>query len=266
MNNKDFYMRFWGVRADFPAIGIENMRYGGHTSCIELRLGKNVLIFNAGTGLQALGETLNNARIFDFDLFFANIRTGNITGLPFFSPLQKEEVTLRLWAGHLLPDNTLKRLMGLISTPLLSTLSTEDYKARVFYNDFKCEKVFEPKYGIEVEALVTGDSVSYRVTYAEKKLALLFGMNATLLKDPKVLEFIRFSDIVISDGLNATPENKIWPEIIDLIEEARADKLIFSNHSSVHDDDFMDTVSAQIARRKPGTIIARDDMTLTVQG
>lgn len=265
MNNKDFYIRFWGVRSDFPAIGIEMNRYGGNTSCIELRLGKNILLLDAGTGLQGLGESLKSENIFDFDIFFTNIRTGNICGLPFFSPLKKEEATLRFWAGHLLPENTLKRLMGLVNTPLLCNLSTEEYNAQVFYNDFKCEKVFEPKYGIEIDTIAMENSVNYSFTYKEKKLSFLFGINSKIIEDPRILEFIKYSDIVICDGLHNTKEEKIWIEIINLIEEAGAERLIFSNHNFTYDDDIMDIFSAQIARRKPGTIVAQEDMTISME-
>ncbi|TIM79338.1 MAG: MBL fold metallo-hydrolase, partial [Mesorhizobium sp.] len=47
----DFLVRFWGVRGSISVSGPEFSRYGGNTSCIEMRCGKHMLLFDAGSGL-----------------------------------------------------------------------------------------------------------------------------------------------------------------------------------------------------------------------
>ena len=54
----DFYVRFWGVRGSIACPGERTLRYGGNTSCIEVRCGDYLLILDAGTGLRELGEQL----------------------------------------------------------------------------------------------------------------------------------------------------------------------------------------------------------------
>ncbi len=50
---------FWGTRGSIPAPGPDTMRYGGNTSCVEVRLNDNTLIvFDAGTGIRPLGKSL----------------------------------------------------------------------------------------------------------------------------------------------------------------------------------------------------------------
>src|SRR5882672_514703 len=52
-------VRFWGTRGSIAAPGPATMRYGGNTSCVEVRLNDDTLIiFDAGTGLRALGQAL----------------------------------------------------------------------------------------------------------------------------------------------------------------------------------------------------------------
>ncbi|MFT5439761.1 MAG: phosphoribosyl 1,2-cyclic phosphodiesterase, partial [Alphaproteobacteria bacterium] len=51
----DFFVRFWGVRGSIACSGHDTLRYGGNTSCLEVRCGKRLLVFDAGTGARLLG-------------------------------------------------------------------------------------------------------------------------------------------------------------------------------------------------------------------
>ena len=51
-------VRFWGVRGTRAVPGPSTLRYGGNTSCVELRCGNEHLILDAGTGITALGDAL----------------------------------------------------------------------------------------------------------------------------------------------------------------------------------------------------------------
>src|SRR6185436_10228767 len=51
-------LSFWGVRGSIPTPGPGTVRYGGNTSCIEVRAGGEIIILDGGTGLRALGRQL----------------------------------------------------------------------------------------------------------------------------------------------------------------------------------------------------------------
>ena len=53
-----FFVRFWGVRGSIPVPGPSTMHFGGNTPCVEVRAGSEILIFDGGTGLRALGGQL----------------------------------------------------------------------------------------------------------------------------------------------------------------------------------------------------------------
>ncbi len=57
-NPEDFVIQFWGVRGSIPTPGKETIRYGGNTSCLEMRVAGKRLIFDGGTGLRLLGDDL----------------------------------------------------------------------------------------------------------------------------------------------------------------------------------------------------------------
>ena len=48
-------IKFWGVRGSTPAPQPENMRYGGNTSCVEIRVGESLYVFDCGTGFRVMG-------------------------------------------------------------------------------------------------------------------------------------------------------------------------------------------------------------------
>ena len=57
-----FEVRFWGVRGSIPSPGPQTRRYGGNTPCVEVRCGDELLIFDLGSGVRALGDSLLAAR------------------------------------------------------------------------------------------------------------------------------------------------------------------------------------------------------------
>ena len=80
---KDFYVKFWGVRGSIACPGPETYRYGGNTSCLEVRCGEDVLVFDAGTGIRQLGQALWQEGKNEFNLFFTHLHLDHINGLPF---------------------------------------------------------------------------------------------------------------------------------------------------------------------------------------
>ncbi len=83
-------IKFWGVRGSTPAPQPENMRYGGNTSCVEVRVGDSVYIFDCGTGFRVLGQALRhefNGHPVSAHVFVSHFHWDHIQGIPFFGPL-----------------------------------------------------------------------------------------------------------------------------------------------------------------------------------
>src|SRR5438309_11276456 len=83
-------IKFWGVRGSTPTPQPENLRYGGNTSCVEVRLGDSLYIFDCGTGLRTLGHQLQQEfkdRPVSAPIFVSHFHWDHIQGIPFFRPL-----------------------------------------------------------------------------------------------------------------------------------------------------------------------------------
>src|SRR5688572_7507759 len=85
------HARFWGVRGSTPTPQRENMRFGGNTSCIELRTDSDeVLILDGGTGIRLLGNKLEKEfqdKPIKGHILFSHFHLDHIQGIPFFTPL-----------------------------------------------------------------------------------------------------------------------------------------------------------------------------------
>src|SRR5262249_57394824 len=76
-------IQFWGVRGSIPAPGPDTVQIGGNTSCVEVRAGKALLVFDGGTGLRLLGKKLAKEMPFEAHIFFSHVHWDHIQGFPF---------------------------------------------------------------------------------------------------------------------------------------------------------------------------------------
>lgn len=80
-------VKFWGVRGSIASPGPNTVRYGGNTTCIEIRTDNNELfIIDAGTGIFPLSQTLLAEMPLTANVLISHSHWDHIQGLPFFAP------------------------------------------------------------------------------------------------------------------------------------------------------------------------------------
>ena len=90
-------VRFWGVRGSIASPGPNTVRYGGNTTCIEIRTDNNeLLVLDAGTGIFPLSQTLLAELPVTANVLISHSHWDHIQGLPFFIPNFIPGNTLRL--------------------------------------------------------------------------------------------------------------------------------------------------------------------------
>lgn len=83
-------VRFWGVRGSIATPGPDTVRYGGNTTCVEVRVGEEIIVLDAGTGIRLLGEQLRReftGQPVKVHLLLTHTHWDHIQGLPFFGPI-----------------------------------------------------------------------------------------------------------------------------------------------------------------------------------
>ena len=92
-------IRFWGVRGSIPTPGAETAIFGGNTSCVEVRVGDQVIILDAGSGIRRLGQALMREfrdKPLNITMLVTHTHWDHIQGFPFFLPAYNPQVNIRI--------------------------------------------------------------------------------------------------------------------------------------------------------------------------
>jgi phosphoribosyl 1,2-cyclic phosphodiesterase len=264
-------VRFWGVRGSIACPGSETIRYGGNTPCIEVRCGDRVLIFDAGTGLRALGNALiKNTAVRDVDIFLTHCHLDHVVGMPFFAPFFVEGYKVRIWAGNLLPVTSVEQVMRKLMSSPLFPVEVEIFKAAIEFQDFRSGDILRPYDGVALHTapLDHPDGASgYRLEYGGRIFALISDTEGFPGKrDSELVSLARNADLIVYDATFTESEiasrvgwgHSTWERGIRLANEADAKQLCLFHHDPSHDDDFLDSLAADANDERPGTITARE--------
>jgi phosphoribosyl 1,2-cyclic phosphodiesterase len=270
-----FFVKFWGVRGSIACPGPRTVRYGGNTSCLEIRCGGRLLIFDAGTGLRDLGNQLNGNGSVDADLYLTHTHFDHICGLPFFAPLYTAGNKIRLAAGHLQPETDLKRvLMEMMMAPLFP-IPPSAFKADVSFQDFMMGDVLTPGDGITIR---TGPlnhpnrATGYRIEYGGRSICYITDTeHVDGRRDQRIVDLVQGTHLMIYDSTYSDAEyprykgygHSTWEEGVRLADAASVKTLVIFHHEPSHDDDRMDAIAAEAEKARPGTVVAREGMVLT---
>ncbi|HEB31096.1 MAG TPA: MBL fold metallo-hydrolase [Spirochaetes bacterium] len=225
-------VKFWGVRGSIPTPGPDTVKYGGNTTCIEVRLDDGrIIIIGAGSGIRALGNQLvthdmKEGRL-SIDLFLSHTHWDHIIGFPFFTPIFIRGNKIRVHGPVNIGDEGLESIFALqmsynyfpmradeLAADITYEILTE--KSFYLYEDVKIttkilnHPIIDLGYRIEADGAVfvtAYDHEPFRnLFYADPEdddydeLVIKEGENAALLNNRRVSGFIRHADFLIHDA------------------------------------------------------------------
>ena len=113
-------IRFWGVRGSIPSPGPETVRYGGNTSCVELRSDGEIIVLDAGTGIRPLGLALAEefkGTALTLTVLISHTHWDHIQGFPFFLPAYNPDNRLRILGYEGAREGLATTLAGQMESP-----------------------------------------------------------------------------------------------------------------------------------------------------
>jgi phosphoribosyl 1,2-cyclic phosphodiesterase len=273
-----FTVHFWGVRGSIACPGSETVRYGGNTPCIEMRVGSERLIFDGGTGLRVLGQSLLGQMPVTGHLFFTHYHWDHIQGFPFFVPAFIKINTFYIY-GTIAPDGStvqhrLNDQMLHPNFPVPLQIMGADLK----FVDITVGNPIQIGDEIVVETALLnhpGEAVGYRVNWRNYAAAYITDTeHFPDHLDENVLFLARNADVLIYDATYTDEEyyseksskvgwgHSTWQEAVKVAKAAQVKRLVIFHHDPLHNDDFMDKIGEQVAEQFPNSLIAREGLSI----
>jgi phosphoribosyl 1,2-cyclic phosphodiesterase len=275
-----FVVTFWGVRGSIACPGPETVRYGGNTPCVEMQVGGERLIFDGGTGIRVLGQSLLNQGPLQGHIFFTHSHWDHIQGFPFFTPAFIPGNQFHIY-GAIAPNLTTveQRLQAQMLHPNFP-VPIQVMRADLQFHDVKIGHQIQISPDVWVEnALLNhpGQAIGYRVTWKGYSVAYVTDTEHFLNRlDENVLYLARNADVLIYDATYTDEEyysetcskmgwgHSTWQEAVKVAKAANVRQLILFHHDPLHTDSFLDQVGEQLRQVFPEGLVAQEGMCLNV--
>ncbi|MBI3892655.1 MAG: STAS domain-containing protein [Candidatus Wallbacteria bacterium] len=267
-------VKFWGTRGSIPTPEPTAMRYGGDTSCVEIRAGSTLLILDAGTGIRKLGYTLMSDPFFKGKgyIFLSHFHWDHIQGIPFFQPgfVPGNEFSIH---GAFKVDSRLEDALRGQMGSLYFPVKMSDMPSSVHFIELLEETITLG------DCIVTSrflnhpqGAFGYRVEDENAVVAYATDNEPwpDRHKDQKLHELAQDADLLIMDA-QFTPEDyeahrgwghSTWRDCVEVAKAAGVKMLCLFHHDPYREDDVIDQYLELARREFPNTIAASRELTL----
>jgi len=268
-------LRFWGVRGSTPTPVQENLRYGGNTSCVEVRVGREILILDCGTGIRLLGHAL--CREFGkhpirAQIFLSHYHWDHIQGIPFFTPLYRPSDSFVFHSFRSPEADVQQALEYQMNNPY-------------FPVDMQAMRARRRFVHIDEQAFRLGKLriATRRLNHPQGCLGLRAELNGKVFVyatdtepgDPRGDQNVRVlaegADVLIYDAQYTPQEyrtgkqnwgHSTWEEGVKIAREAKVKKLILFHHDPDHNDKHIDSIVREAKKHFAATVGAREGLTI----
>jgi len=270
-----FFVKLWGTRGSVATPGRAMERYGGNTTCIEVRIDDTLFICDAGTGLREMGLNLLQKQTSPINAhwLFSHTHWDHIQGFPQFLPAFRPENTFRVY-GREANDRT--------TFDLLCDQMSEEY-CPISFSHFSADII--PTDLATVNQIVGGVKISwfgqyheggsYAYSFEKDGYKFVFATDNEIdlgFEDPEAvqgnlaaprpipqdyLDFIRGADLLVADGQYTDaeyPQRIGWGHarattVLDAAIQAEVKQVAITHHDPVHTDRCVDEKIKACAER-----------------
>jgi phosphoribosyl 1,2-cyclic phosphodiesterase len=275
-----FTVRFWGVRGSIACPGHSTVRYGGNTSCVEMCAGGKRLIFDGGTGLRVLGQSLMRQLPVEAHVFFTHSHWDHIQGFPFFIPAFVKGNSFSIY-GAIAPNGSTieQRLNDQMLHPNFP-VPLQIMGADLKFFDLAIGESVPVSDDVLVESALLnhpGEAIGYRVNWRGHAAAYVTDTEHYPDRfDENVMRLAQNADVLIYDATYTDAEyhceksskvgwgHSTWQEAVKLAKAANVKKLVIFHHDPLHDDDFMDNIKDDVVNAYPNSLIAWEGLEIDV--
>jgi len=271
-------VRFWGVRGSVASPGPGTLKTGGNTSCVEVRCGKETVIFDLGTGLRPLGLALMRKPPVRASLFLSHYHWDHIAGLPFFAPAYDPRSELVIHGATRRGRDVRQILSGQMIDPYFPVdLGVLNAHLR-FVTLQDCGLVHMGSAVIKAAELNhPGGALGFRLEHGGRSMVYATDFEHGTAADERLVELARDADLLVFDAQytpaeyegNGESSRKGWGHSTyeigaQIARRAGVKKLALYHHAPERDDRGIQKLAALAKKLHPGAFAAREGMKLSL--
>ena len=249
-------IKIWGSRGSIPVSGKDYLKYGGDTTCVDIRTKSgDIIIIDAGTGIRRLGNQLVDEKRFDLHFIFTHAHWDHLMGFPFFKPLYFKRSTIRM---HPCPFHSkfVETILSRIMTPPNFPVKYSDITAQLVYTE-ACPTEFEIGSVKVIPIALSHPNGGSGYKFIEDNKTFVFLTDNELghihpggVPFEDYLNFCSKADLLIHDA-EFTPEeyhthmdwgHSAYTDALDLAQQARVKKLGLFHINRERTDKEMDKI------------------------
>jgi phosphoribosyl 1,2-cyclic phosphodiesterase len=258
--NQPLTVTFWGVRGTIPTPDMRMMRYGGNTSCVEVRCGDLVIALDAGTGIRGLSDQADVQRL---HVLLSHTHIDHIMGLICMKKLFNPAFEVDFWSGHLIPELLLHEALGHLISPPIFPVTLDAFPAIMNFHDFTAGRELRhsdfSERGITISTLPLhhpDNATAYRIEYGGRSICYVTDVEHVRGGlDASLIDFIRGADLFIYDSTYDDREfeqyhgwgHSTWQEAMRLGAAAGVDRVVLFHHDPSATDAILDARAEEIA-------------------
>ncbi len=249
-------IRCWGARGSVPVSGKEYMKYGGDTTCLEIRTGDDeIIIVDAGTGIRQLGNKLLNEGRRDFNIIFTHSHWDHILGFPFFKPIYFRGTRINMF-GCPFAQNSIKQIISKTMVIPNFPVNFDDARVDISYHE-ECKKSFSIKSMTITPIFLSHPNRGMGYKFVEDGKSFVFMTdNEFAFKHPggldyqDYLDFSEGADLLMHDAEYTEEEYKktkswghsVYKDALRLALEAKVKKFGLFHHNQDRTDEALDSI------------------------
>ena len=251
-NSNDSYIKFWGVRGSFPTPEKDKIKYGGETSCIEIRTKENdCIILDMGTGIRNLGKEImkDDSCPKEINIILSHYHWDHIVGFFAFAPLYYKEYTINIFGYN--KATSISMLNDILINKNFWPVDKEQYNATINFieipkstNEINFIKINQTKIFYSLHPHPNGTN-SFRVENNNKKITYITDCEHPLGSlNQNVVNIAKDSDILIHDAhftINDLTKFKgwghsSWKQAVDVAITSNSKELVLFHYCPEYND------------------------------